>query len=77
MKIGYDEFSMKLKSIPESEPLYKIIKSRSVDLSSIKDKGERKYWRDLKRINAIPDMYLSNEEITNRLKEQVNGKKIR
>ena len=77
MELGYEEFMIKISSIPESEPLYNILKSRSIDLGKIKNKEERKYWRDLKRINAIPEMYLSVEEITNKLKEQVDGKKIR
>lgn len=69
---------MKLSSIPKEEPLYEIIKSRAIDLAKIKDKGERKYWRELKRINAIPDVYLSMEEITQELKESVgnNGKRF-
>lgn len=66
---------MKLSSVPESEPLYKIIKSRSIDLAKIKDKEERKYWRELKRINKIPDMYLSIEEINRELAKQVGGNK--
>lgn len=66
---------MKLSSVPESEPLYKIIKSRSIDLAKIKDKEERKYWRELKRINKIPDIYLSIEEINRELVKQVGGNK--
>lgn len=72
-KIGFNEFSMKLASIPESEPLYKIIKSRTISLSRIKSKEERKYWRELKRINAIPDIYKSNEEIEKELKEIITN----
>ena len=63
MKLGYEEFSMKLASIPETEPLYTIIKSRTIDIGKIKDKEERKYWRELKKLNAIPDIYKSNEEL--------------
>ena len=48
---------MKFNSIPESEPLYKIIQSRTIDLSKIKDKEERKYWREQKRINKIPEIF--------------------
>ena len=80
LKIGYDEFKMKLKSIPKTEPLYEIIKSRAIDLSKIKNKEERKYWRELKRINAIPDEYKSVEEIYKELKESVgniNGNRIK
>lgn len=73
MNLGYEQFSKKLKSIPESEPLYKIIKSRTIDLRKIKDKEERKYWRELKRINAIPDIYKSNEEIEEELKGMIRN----
>lgn len=60
---------MKLDSLPESEPLYNIIKSRVINVGSIKDKEERKYWRKQKQINKIPDIYLSNEELDFNLKE--------
>lgn len=66
--IGLTEFSIKISSIPENEPLYNIIKSRTINTESIKDKDERKYWRNLKRINKIPDEYLSIEEIYGKLK---------
>lgn len=64
---------MKLNSIPESEPLYKIIQSRTIDISKIKDKEERKYWREQKRINKIPEIYLSNREIQDGLKESLGN----
>ena len=73
MNMGYEEFSKKLKSIPESEPLFTIIKSRSINISKIKDKEERKYWRELKRINAIPDIYISNEELDQRLRDNLRN----
>lgn len=76
LKIGYEEFKMKLNSIPESEPLYKIIKSRSLDVNKIKDKEERKYWRELKEINRIPDIYLPNEELDRELKSKVKKEGI-
>lgn len=60
---------MKLDSIPESEPIFNIIKSRVIKLSTIKDKEERKYWRKQKQINKIPDIYLSNEELDMNMKE--------
>lgn len=63
---------MKISSIPENEPLYKIIKSRVIDIKKIKDKEERKYWMELKRINKIPDIYLSDEEIESNIKEYLN-----
>lgn len=73
LKLGYREFSMKLNSIPEDEPLFKIIKSRIIDLGQIKDKDERKYWRDLKRINAIPDIYKSSNELDIELKSKLRN----
>ena len=73
MKLGIEEFNIKLNSIPETEPLHKIIKSRVINLSKIKDKEERKYWRELKRENAIPDIYLSQKEIDTRIKEEVKN----
>lgn len=76
MQLGYDEFLMKLNSIPESEPLYKIIKSRSLDVNKIKDKEERKYWRELKELNRIPDIYLPNEELDRELKDKVKKEGI-
>ena len=46
LTLGYEDFTMKLNSIPKEEPLYDIIKSRAINLESIKDKEERKYWRE-------------------------------
>ena len=64
---------MKLNSIPENEPLYKIIQSRTIDIAKIKDKEEKKYWREQKRINKIPEKYLSNREIEEDLKESMKN----
>lgn len=75
LQLGLFEFKKKLNSIPENEPLYNIIKSRTIDLGKIKNKDERKYWGNLKRINAIPDIYLSLEEINIELKNQIGGNK--
>lgn len=69
LNIPLSEFNMKVGSIPESEPLYKIVQSRVININSIKDKEERKYWRNLKRINKIPNEYLSIDEINDNLKE--------
>lgn len=73
LKLGYKEFSMKLGSIPEDEPLFKIIKSRVIDINKIKDKEEKKYWRELKRINAIPDIYKTSNELDIELKDKLNS----
>lgn len=62
---------MKFNSIPENEPLYKIIQSRTIDVSKIKDKDEKKYWREQKRINKIPEIYLSTRELEQDLKESM------
>lgn len=63
LNLGISDFIRKFNSIPESEPLYTIIKSRAIDVSKIKDKDERKYWNSLKRINRIPEEYISTKEI--------------
>lgn len=76
LKLGYEEFSMKLNSIPESEPLYKIIKSRTINVNKIKDKEERKYWRELQRINKIPDIYKSNEEMNAEMRSALKNSNI-
>jgi hypothetical protein len=75
LRLGITDFLMKLNSIPETEPLYNIIKSRMINPASIKDKEERKYWRKQKQINKIPDIYLSNEELDFNVKESLGGLK--
>ena len=75
MNLGFFEVRKKVGSIPESEPLYKIIKSRVINPNKIKNKDERKYWQDLKRINAIPELYLPIAEVDRRLAEFVKQKK--
>lgn len=82
LNLGLSEFYMKLNSIPENEPLFKIIKSRIIELGKIKDKNERKYWEDLKRVNKIPDIFKSKEELDLELQNKVknggftNGKRL-
>ena len=73
LKLGIEEFSMKLNSMPKDEPLYEIIKSRTINLAKIKDKEERKYWRELKKINKIPDEYKTNDELEKEIKEQLKN----
>ena len=63
LNLGLSDFMRKFNSIPESEPLYTIIKSRTIDTNKIKDKEEKKYWNKLKKINAIPSEYVSTKEI--------------
>lgn len=75
MKIKISEFKRKIGSIPESEPLYKIIQSRVIDTTAIKNKEERRYWQKLKNANKIPDAYLSNDEIDFNLKHMLRRDK--
>ena len=77
LNLGYEEFSIKLNSIPESEPLYKIFKSRAKNINTIKDKEEKKYWRELKRVNKIPDIYLPIQEIKQSIKESLKERGIK
>ena len=73
MDLGINELSKKMASIPESEPLHQIIKSRTINVGKIKDKEERKYWRELKEINRIPDIYIPNQELDNILNKKLGG----
>lgn len=75
LQLGLYEFKKKLGSIPKDEPLYEILKSRTININAIKDKEEKKYWRELRRINEIPQVYLSNIEINSNLKEFVKQNK--
>lgn len=75
MQLGYFEIRKKVGSIPESEPLYKIIKSRVINPGKIKNKEERKYWQELKKVNKIPEVYLPIEEIDKRLNEFIKKKR--
>ena len=76
MDLGFSDLKRKLGSITESEPLYKILKSRSIDLSKIKDKDERKYWQELKRLNEIPPIFISDEEQNRNLESIVKNNKM-
>ena len=75
LNLGFFEFKKKLSSIPKSEPLYDIIKSRIIDLSKIKNKEEKKYWKELKRINQIPQIFISTDEIYRELKTKAKESK--
>ena len=68
-----------MASIPETEPLYIIIKSRTINTNKIKDKEERKYWEELKRVNKIPDIYISSQELDREVLKKVgnNGNKFK
>ena len=77
INLGYEEFSIKLNSIPESEPLYKVFKSRAININSIKDKEEKKYWKELKRVNKIPDIYLPTQEINRNIKDILKERGIK
>lgn len=71
LSLGISDFMRKFSSIPENEPLYKILKSRTIDISKIKDKNEKKYWSELKRINKIPEEYIPIDEIMSDLERNV------
>lgn len=73
LRLGIEQFTMKLNSIPKNEPLYEIIKSRTINLAKIKDKEERKYWRELKKINRIPDIYKTNDEIEREMLKELKN----
>lgn len=72
---GISEVQRKLASIPENEPLFKIIKSRVINIAKIKNKDERDYWNELKKDNKIPDIYLPNQELETDLNKKLGGLK--
>ena len=73
MDLGINELQMKIASIPESEPLFTILKSRVINLNKIKDKNERHHWRELKEINKIPDIYIPEQELDINLNKKLGG----
>lgn len=62
LELPLTEFNRKISSVPESEPLYVIMKSRAINTNLIKDKNEKKYWETLKRENKIPYAYYNNND---------------
>lgn len=76
LNLGITEVTKKLSSIPKEEPLYDIIKSRTINIAKIKDKDEKRYWQEQKRINEIPQIFLSNKEIDSILKNAMKNNKI-
>ena len=63
LKLPLSDFNRKIASIPENEPLYRIMQSRAINLNMIKDKEQRKYWGDLKRQNRIPYAYYNKDNV--------------
>lgn len=76
LHLGLTEFNRKLASIPETEPLHKIMASRVINISKIKDKEQRKYWTTLKRENKIPDVYLPRKVLEKNIKNEIGGIKL-
>ena len=74
--VNLSTFMKKFNSMPESEPLYTIIKSRTMNIDELKDKDEKKYWRKLRRINRIPDEYYTSKEILLDLSKKTKETKL-
>lgn len=73
MDKGISDIQRKLMSIPESEPLFNILKSRVINPAKLKNKEERKYWVELKEANKIPDIYITNKELDINLSKKLGG----
>ena len=71
LQLDLNELTMKIQSIPETEPLYKVMKSRTININEIKDKEERKYWQKMKQANRIPDIYLPREYTKKTIKKNI------
>lgn len=76
LHLGLTEFNRKIASIPETEPLHKIMASRSINLAKIKDKEQKKYWAKLKQDNKIPDVYLPRKTLEKNMKKEIGGLQI-
>lgn len=76
LHLGLSDFLRKFNSIPETEPLFTIIKSRTINTSKIKDEEEKRYWNNLKKINAIPKEYIPTRELMINLKNFVKENKL-
>lgn len=76
LHLGLTEFNRKIASIPETEPLHKIMASRSINLGKIKDKEQKKYWSKLKQDNKIPDVYLPRKTLEKNIKKEIGGLQI-
>lgn len=50
------EFKALFTGLKEDNLIVKIMGYRAMDLSKIKDKDEKKYYKKLKRLYALPDM---------------------
>ena len=44
------------------------VKTTVRNIANIKDKEERKYWRELRRINQIPQIFIPTKEVFDNLK---------
>ena len=49
---------------------------KKININKIKDKEEKKYWKEQKRINEIPQIFLSNQEIDSILNSAIKNNKI-
>lgn len=76
LKLGLFEFKKKLGSIPKDEPLFDVIKARTIKLSEIKNKEEQKYWQKMKKLHEIPQIYLSVKEIDEMLSSFTKNNKL-
>lgn len=49
------------------------MKSRVINVASIKDKEEKKYWQKMKMENKIPEIYLPREYTKKILKKEMEN----
>lgn len=55
-KMNWWEFKALFQGLNETNKIVKIMEYRAMDLSKIKDKEEKAYYKKMKRIYALPDM---------------------
>lgn len=62
VKMHWFEFMAYFKSLNENVQLMKIIQYRSIDISQIKDKKQKAFYRKMKTLYALPDNRTQQEK---------------
>ena len=62
MKLHWWEFKAMFNSLNEKVHFSKIMEFRAIEISKIKDKDMKKYYKKMKRIYALPDMRTEEEK---------------
>ncbi|GAA0084582.1 hypothetical protein UT300007_10210 [Clostridium sp. CTA-7] len=70
------KFKAMFKALKEDNEIVKIIGYRSIDLSKVKDKGQREYYKNMKKLYEIPKSKNELEKINEIEEALLNGKDL-